>query len=101
MKAGIVTRLDKLNRRVRPTWRDLTALILIAGERMNQAELEAFLAFIRGSETAKQKATWDEWLERNLPRIWAVWDEKHPGWQDAPFWLATDDNGEDDDDACE
>ncbi len=86
MRASIGTRLDKLNRRLPPTWRDLTRGILTAGETMNQAEVSAVLAHVRGHSTAKQEALWDEWIARNLPRIWAVWDEKYPGWQDAPFW---------------
>ncbi len=86
MRASIVTRLDKLNRRLPPTWAELTRGVLTAGDKMNQAEVSAFLAHVRGHGTPKQEAIWDEWLERNLPRIWAVWDEKYPGWQDAPFW---------------
>jgi len=86
MRASIVTRLDKLNRRLPPTWAELTRGVLTAGDKMNQAEVSAFLAHVRGHGTAKQEAIWDEWLERNLPRIWAVWDKKYPGWKDAPFW---------------
>lgn len=86
MRANIVTRLAKLNRRLPPTWGDLTRLIVAAGEEMNQAEIDAYLAHVRGRATPEQEALWDEWMERNRPRIWVVWDEKYPGWQDAPFW---------------
>lgn len=86
MRGKIVTRLDKLGRRLPPTWADLSRLVMPAGERMNQAELDAYLAHISGRATPRQEALWDEWLQRNLPRIWAVWDERYPGWHDAPFW---------------
>ncbi len=88
MKARIVRRLDRLNRRLPPAWKDLTRLILPAGEALNQAEADAYLAHIRRNGTPEQEALWDEWMERNWPRIWAVWDERYPGWRDAPFWPA-------------
>ena len=96
MRASIVTRLDKLARRVPPTWKDLAGVIFTAGEKMNQAEVDAYLAILRdGDGTPEQLALWNEWQNRNLPRVWAVWDDKYPGWQDAPFWPArpADENG--------
>lgn len=86
MRAKIVTKLEKLHRRLPPTWDDLTAVILKAGEELNQAEVDAYLAHIRGNSTPEQEALWDEWIERNKLRIYAVWDAKYPGWEDAPFW---------------
>ena len=94
MRAQTVTRLDKLSRRLPPTWGDLSRWALIAGDKMNQAELDAYLAYFGGRATPQQQALWDEWLDRNLPRIWAVWDEKYPGWQDAPFWKELSGQGE-------
>lgn len=96
MKASIVRRLDRLNRRLPPAWKDLTRLILPAGEALNQAEVDAYLAHIRRNGTPEQEALWDEWIERNRPRFWAVWDERYPGWQDAPFWpaLPADEEGD-------
>lgn len=99
MRASIVTRLDKLSRRLPPTWDDLWRVALAASEKMNQAELDAYLAFNKyGNGTAEQSALWDEWLERNEPRIWAAWDDRFPGWAGAPFWKseATDGDGGDD-----
>lgn len=96
MKANVVTRLDKLNRRVPPAWADLARLMGPAGERLNQSELDALLAVARGRATPEQAALNDAWEERNKWRIWAVWDEKYPGWGDAPFWAewgANDDDG--------
>lgn len=99
MRASIVTRLDKLSRRVPPAWGNLWRVAFAAGEKMNQAELDAYLALTRGNGTAEQGALWDEWLERNESRIWAAWDEKFPGWKDAPFWekrpADDDDDGDD------
>jgi len=86
MRAKTVTKLEKLHKRLPPTWADLTAVILKAGEELNQAEVDAYLAHMRGNGTPEQEALWDEWLDRNKPRIYAVWDEKYPGWEDAPFW---------------
>jgi len=86
MRAGIKTKLEKLNRRVPPTWEDLTAVIIQAGERLDQAEVNAYLGHVRGQATPEQVTLWGEWMDRNKSRIWAVWDEKFPRWQDAPFW---------------
>ncbi len=95
MRAGIATRLDRLNRRLPPTWLNLARLIPLAGERMNHAELDACTAHVLGRATAEQEALWKEWYKRNLPRVWAVWDERYPGWKDAPFWpKPADDDGD-------
>jgi len=83
---------------VPPAWKDLTGVALAAGEKMNQAEVDAYLAHMRGDGTAEQEALWVEWIRRNRPRIWAVWDDRFPGWKDAPFWPADDDADGDGDD---
>ena len=86
MRVTIATRLDKLNRRLPPTWGDLARVILAAGDEMNQAEIDAYLAHMSGNGAPEQETLWATWVHRNRARIWAVWDERYPGWQDAPFW---------------
>lgn len=95
MRGRIVTRLDRLSRRLPPTWPDLARLMWSAGAKMNQAELDAYLAHARGRATAEQEALWEAWQSRNRPRVWAVWDERYPRWKDAPFWPqeVTEDDG--------
>jgi hypothetical protein len=86
MRASIKTKLDKLDRRVPPTWEDLQGLIFWAAEKPSDIELDALIAQGRGRATPEQDALVEAFYDRNLPRIHAYWTVKYPGWEAAPFW---------------